>query len=142
MKYLTETKRLLRGNVGSKKGDVAVISLPQMKRGRPLLLGENLDNQVRSYIKAVHEKQGVINTAIIIACAEAIVRKMDKNLLKENAGPIEPIKPWTKSLLHQINCVKRKATTSAKVETSHFIELKEQFYYTLKLSLKWKMSII
>ena len=58
---------------------------------------------------------------------------MDKNLLRENGGPIELItKPWAKSLLYRINYVKRKATISAKVEPSHFVELKEQFLPDIK----------
>ena len=104
----------------------------RLKRGRPLLLGENLDHQVKSYISAVCEKQGIINTAITVACGEAIVKKVDKNLLKENGGPIDLTKVWAKSLLQHLNFVKRKATTSAKVEPSHFKELKEQFLLDIK----------
>ena len=84
-------KRLVKSSSGSRDGsrDVAVVSLPRLKRGRPLLLGENLDRQVKSYISAVREKQGIINTAITVACGEVIVKKTDKNLLRENSGPID-----------------------------------------------------
>ena len=130
VKYVSALKRLVKSGNGSR--DVAVVSLPRLKRGRPLLLGENLDCQVKSYISAVREKQGVINTAITVACGETIVKKTDKNLLRENGGPIELTKVWAKSLLQRLNFVKRKATTSAKVEPSHFKELKEQFLLDIK----------
>ena len=137
-KYVSEMKCLLKSSGGSasRRKDVAVQSLPRLKRGRPLLLGEGLDCQVKSYIRAIREKQGIINTAV--ACGEAIVRKPDKTLLKENGGPIEPTKVWAKSLLQQLNFVKRKATTSVKVEPSHFKELKENFFWMYKLLWKWR----
>ena len=106
-KYVSELKHLVKSSNGGSR-DVAVLSLPALKRGRPLLLGENLDRQVKSYISAVHEKQGIINTAITVACGEAIVKKTDKNLLRENGGPIELTKVWAKSLLQRLNFVKRK----------------------------------
>lgn len=62
--------------------------LPVKKGGRPLLLGEKLDTQVKSYLRAVCEGGGVVTTAITMAAATAIVRKGDRNLLSENGGPI------------------------------------------------------
>ena len=41
-KYVAEMKRLLKES-GSKEKDVEVKSLPQLKRGRPPLLGEEID---------------------------------------------------------------------------------------------------
>ena len=72
-----------------KAGETAdVHSLPTRKRGKPLLLGEKLDKEVKCYIGAVREGGGVINTAFTIAAATAIVRKTDRSLLAENGGPI------------------------------------------------------
>ena len=48
-----------------KKQDVELKSLPQLKRGRPPLLGENLDQQVISYIKEVREKKAIVTTAAV-----------------------------------------------------------------------------
>ena len=118
-KYISKLKCLVKSSSGNGRRDVAVLSLPRLKRGRPLLLGENLGCQVKSYISAVREKQGIINTAITVVCGEAIVKKTDKNFLRENGGPIELTKVWVKSLLQCLNFVKRKATTSNKVEPSH-----------------------
>ena len=89
-------------------------------------MGEEIDRQVISYIKEVHEKKGIITSG------EAIVNKVNKGLLKENGGSIELNSIWTKCLHQRINFVKRKATTSAKVEPSHFKKLKEQFFLDIK----------
>ena len=54
-----------------------VTCLPVKKRGRPLLIGEKLDDEGKSYIRAVRECGGVITISITIAAATAIVRKED-----------------------------------------------------------------
>ena len=133
-KYVSELKHLVKSSSGNGSRDIAVLSLPRLERGKLLLLGENLDHQVKCYlyISAVREKQRIINTAITVACDEAIVKKVDKNLLSENGGSIKLKKVWAKSLLQRLNFVKRKATTSAKVEPSHFKELKEQFFLDIR----------
>ena len=49
-------------------------------RGWPLLLGYELDNQVKCYIKDLRGKEGLyVDTTVVIACAEAIVNRADKN---------------------------------------------------------------
>ena len=105
-KYLAE--------VGLKKGagevDINVTSLTVKKRGRPLLLGEKLDEQVKHYLKAVREGGGVITTAITMASATAIVRRADRNLLSEYGGPILITANWAKSLLYRMGFVKRRGS--------------------------------
>jgi len=100
-------KRLLKESREKKKLDVEVKSLPQLKRGRPPLLGENLDRQVISYIKEVHEKKAIVTTAVTIVSGEAIVTKVNKGFLKEHGGPIDLTSVWAKSLHKQINFVKK-----------------------------------
>ncbi len=51
-------------------------------------IGEKLDEDVKSYIRAVRECGGVIMIANTIAAGTAIVRSEDRNLLTENGGPI------------------------------------------------------
>ena len=121
-KYLAEVKR--------RKS--AVKSLPVKKRGRPLLLGTKLDDDVKSYVKAVREAGGVITTSITIAAATAIVRQADRNLLFENGGPITLTTNWAKSLLFRLNFVKRRGSSTAKVSVQNFEELKEQFIADIK----------
>ena len=77
VKYVSELKHLVKSSSGNDSRDIIVLSLPRLTRGRPLLLGENLDHQVKIYISAVREKQGIISTAITVACGEAIFKKVD-----------------------------------------------------------------
>ena len=83
-KYIAEIGRKRKAG----ERDLSVKSLPVKKRGRPLLLGERLDAEVKCYVQAVREGGGVITTAITMAAATAIVRKSDRNLLAENGGQI------------------------------------------------------
>ena len=123
-KYLAEISRK------RKAGEtcyLSVKSLPVKKRGRPLLLGEELDTEVKRYIRAVREGGGVIDTAITMAAATAIVRKADRNLLAENGGPITITSNWAKSLLYWMNFVKRRGSSTAKMTVTNFEAVKEQF---------------
>ena len=100
------------------------------------MLGHELDDQVKSYIKDLRGKGGNVDTTVVIACTEAMVNRVDKRLLKDNGGRIDLSKTWAKSLLQRIGYVKRKATTSAKVEPSHFEELKEQYLLDIKAAVE------
>ena len=97
-----------------------------------MLLGTKLDDDVKSYVKAVREAGGVITTSITIAAATAIVRQADRNLLFENGGPITLTTNWAKSLLFRLNFVKRRGSSTAKVSVQNFEELKEQFIADIK----------
>ena len=123
-KYLAEISRKQKAG---ETCDLSVKSLPVKKRGRPLLLGEELDTEVKRYIQAVREGGGVINTAITMAAATAIVRKADRNLLAENGGPITITSNWAKSLLYRMNFVKRRGSSTAKMTVMNFEAVKEQF---------------
>ena len=131
-KYLAEVKR--------RKS--AVKSLPVKKRGRPLLLGTKLDDDVKSYVKAVREAGGVITTSITIAAATAIVRQADRNLLFENGGPITLTTNLAKSLLFRLNFVKRRGSSTAKVSVQNFEELKEQFIADIKAVVDMKIYLV
>ena len=113
-----------------------VDTLPLKKRGRPLLLGSELDDQVKCYIKDARAAGTPIDTAVVMASGEATVRKTDKNLLKDNGGPIDITKTWAKSLLSRLGFVKRKANSTAKVEPSHYEQLKEQYLLDIKVVVK------
>ena len=66
--------------------EVVVRELIDNKRGRPLLLGEEMDEQVRAYISELRANGCPINTAIVIATGQGIVKDYDSNLLSENGG--------------------------------------------------------
>ena len=94
LKYVAEVKLQVQN------GDTpAVCSLPSRKRGRPMLLGDKLDTDVKHYIRAVRDGGGVVNTRITAAAATAIVRKTDRNFLAENGGPITNTNGWAVSTL-------------------------------------------
>ena len=115
--YLKEMKRMTRF------GEEPIVKcIPLKKRGRPLLIGEKLDTEVKSYIRAVGECGGVI-TAITIAAATAIVMKEDRNLLAENGGPITFTKTRAKSLLCRLNFVKRRGSSAGKIMVHNFDEI-------------------
>ena len=123
-KYVAELNRKRKAG---ETDDLTVKALPVKKLGRPLLLGEKLDSQVKAYIQALREEGGVVTTSITMAAATAIVRKADRNLLGENGGPITITNNWAKSLLYRMNFVKRRGSSTAKLTVANFETLKEQF---------------
>ena len=127
VQYLNELAKRKRNGE-----ELLIKDLPQKKRGRPFLLGEQLDNQVEKYLKTLRDKGGVINTAIVMACAEGVITNHDSNLLASNGGYITITKDWAKSLLSRMGFVKRHASTSAKVSPQSFDKLKEQFLFDAK----------
>lgn len=106
--------------------------MPRKKRGRPLLLGEELDKKVKAYLLSLRSCGAVVNTAITLVCAQGIVINEDASLLDVNGGHISLSKHWAKNFLHRIGFVKRKGTTKAKVTVENFEVLKEQFLLDIK----------
>lgn len=127
--YTHELKMKCRESNESKP---VVTELLQKKRGRPLLLRNELDEYVKTYLHFIRVKGGVVNTAIAIACAKGIVINRDSNLLACNGGHIVLTKHWGKYLLWRMGLVKRKATTKAKVTVEHFENVKAQFLLDIK----------
>ena len=113
-------------------------SLPVKKRGRPLLLGEQLDTEVKCYIQAVREGDGVIIKAITMTAATAIVRKSDRNPLAGNGGPITITSNWAKSLLGRMNFVRRRGSSTAKMTVTNFEAVKEQFLLDVNAVVEMK----
>ena len=72
-----ERKRKMRDD------NMNVEELPEKKKGRPLALGDELDAQVRQYILHLRDKGAVVNTAIVQACAEGIVKTMTSTCLHQ-----------------------------------------------------------
>ena len=126
--YLSELATKKR--VGDEK--MSVDRLPVAGRGRPLLLGKDLDHQVQAYISSLREAGGVVNTAIVIAAATGIVRRHDSNLLAANGGHIVFSKHWAQYMLERMGYVKRKATSKAKVTVENLSALKQQYLLDIK----------
>ena len=62
--------------------------LPCKKRGRPTLLGHDLDTQVQLYLKKVRESGGVVSARIAIAAARGIIMA---SVIKQNYKNLEVI---------------------------------------------------
>ena len=58
-----------------------ITELPSKKRGRPFLLGTELDRKVKAYWLSLRSCGAVVNTAITLACAKGIVINEDPGLL-------------------------------------------------------------
>ena len=130
-KYLQEiAKRRCAGQ------ELDVKELPNQKTGRPLLLGDELDRQVQSYILELRNNGGVINSAITIAVAQGIVTNFDSNLLVQNGGHVDLTKSWAKYLLRRLGFVKRRSSTKAKISASNFDQLQKQFCYDAKVFIE------
>ena len=119
----------LKESIHSLSSDLPNIvrELVPKKRGRPLLIGEELDEQVREYIRELRREGVVINSDVAIAVGTGIVMNSDANLLVANGGHIDLTKHWAKYLLSRMGFVKRRVNTKAKVTVEHFDELKKLF---------------
>ena len=112
-----------------KAGDshLTVTKLPSSKRGRPLMLGERLDSEVQSYIKALQNEGGVVTTPVVLAIATAVVESSDRTQLAKYGGPINITSHWAKSLLSRMKFVKRRGGSTKKILVSNFDDVKEQY---------------
>ena len=111
---------------------VEVTELPQKRRGRPLLIGEELEEEVKLFIKASRAEGTVVNTETVMGTARGVVISHDANLLAENGGYINITKEWAQRVLQQMGLVKRKGTTKAKVLPSDFEKVKRQFLFDVR----------
>ena len=57
-----------------------IIELQPKKRGRPLILGKDLDDAIQKYILSIREADGIVNTAIVIAGARGILKSMNRTI--------------------------------------------------------------
>ena len=118
--------------LAKRKNDELPKELPPKKRGRPLLVGNELDAQVQLYVKELRSNEAIINTAIVMATAEGLVQHHDVNLLAKQGGPIAITKHWARSLLLRMHYVKRRGNAKAKVNPLDFEELKALFAFDIK----------
>ena len=94
--------------------------------GRPLLLGEEIDRQVKKYLR---EQGTAVNMVIAIVTAEGVVRSVDANLLACNGGGIHLTKVWARSLLNRMGMMKRRVSSRAKVDIENFVGIKKNFFW-------------
>ena len=116
----------LREKRARDEGVVAILRCH--KRGRRLLVGDVIDNQVQSYLRRVHDGGGVVTAKIAVAAARGILLACDWSKLAEFSEHIRLGSSWAYSLLNRMKFVQRKATTSkSKLPVERFAEIKEQF---------------
>ena len=110
------------------ESDQDISHLSAKKRGRKVLLGEDLDMKVQLYLRKVREGGGAISARIAMAAARGILCKCNRSMLAENGGSIQLNRHWAHSLLNRMNFVQRKATTSlSKLTMTDFKECKREF---------------
>ena len=110
-----------------KLGDDIVPELLPMKRGRPLLIGDELDRQVREYILDTRRVGGDINTAVVIAGGTGIVMSQNPSLLKGmKDGKLT--KDWANYVLQLMGFVKGKQQQRLRLMSKILKKSKNCFY--------------
>ena len=107
--------------------DLTVSDLPVKKRGRPLLLGKNLDKQVQEYILKLCEHGCAVNTTVVIAAARGLSRMIDRTRLSECGWPATLSVSWAKSLLRRINFTKRRVSTKSLTPSQDLEKVRTEF---------------
>ena len=78
--------------------DEDIAELPHKKRGRPFLLGKDIDEQVQLYLHKIQENGGVITASVAVSAAKGIMKSCDVTQLAEFGGHIETVGiPFAKS---------------------------------------------
>ena len=106
----------------------SVKALPTKPMGRPLLIGEEADQQVCDYVRFLRDSGSAVDTSVVIATGEGVLASIDANLLK--TCPLT--KDWAKSLLMRMGMVKRKESSKAKIDVERFAIIKEAFLLDVK----------
>ena len=110
-----------------KEEDLTVGDLPLKKRGRPLLLGKNLEKQVQKYILKLCEHGCAVNTMVVIAAAMGLSRLIDQIHLSECGGPATLSGSWANSLLKCMNFIKRRISTKSLTPSQDLEEIQMEF---------------
>ena len=77
-----------RENNRSTDGPVTIKALQTKERGRPLLLGDELDAAVQEYIQSLRLANGVVNTIVVMAAAEGIISAKNISMFSSHGGHI------------------------------------------------------
>ena len=78
------------------------------EKGCLLLIREELEKQVHDYFYVLRKNGTSVNTVIVIAGGEGIVKSKDANLLAANDGTTTLGKDWAKYVLKRMGWVKRR----------------------------------
>ena len=97
------------------------------------MLGDELDDQVKSYVQYPRTKGTPVNIIIVLGIASGIVKNHDSSVLASNRGHIVLVKQWAIHFLSHMGYVKRRGSTAAKVAVSNYEELRQQFLLDIKV---------
>ena len=123
-------------SLGTASSSTDITELNEKKRGRPLLVGEDVDYYVKQFLCEVQDCGGVVNTTITLATAKGIILAKDSNLLIENGRHIDLTKEWAQRLMSRMGLVKSKASTGVKVDPEVFKDLQTQFLSDIRTVVK------
>ena len=113
---------------GGDSSENEIAELPPKKRGRPLLLRKNMDEQLKLYLKNIRDQGGIVTASIAVAAARGIVMAVDRQQLAKFGGHIKLSREWAYHLLARMKFVKRKATTAKSKHTPEdFAAVKQAF---------------
>ena len=104
-----------------------IMEITNKKRGRPVAVGKELDEEIQHYIKNLRMSGGIVNRSVAQAAARGIVTARKPSLLKENGGSLDLGRGWVESFLRRMGYVKRKGTKAARHVPQDFSELKQNF---------------
>ena len=97
---MEQHKKLAESQEASTSGEPIIITELETKpRGRPLLLGVELDTLVQEFVNNLGAAGGAVNTTIVMGAAEGIVSYHDASKLSSHGGHIEITKSWAKPIL-------------------------------------------
>ena len=114
----------------TKTGDAKeVTNLEFAKCGHKVILGEQLDAEVRQYIQRLRDNGTSISTALVQAAAEGYLLGRDRTVLVQYGGHVSLTMDWACSILIRMGYVKRKDTTKAntKLPKCVYLRLKASF---------------
>jgi len=102
--------------------------LPEKKRGRGFLLGNDFDQLLQLYLNKIQSSSGPIIARIAMAAACGLLLAGNRHKLVENGGHVKLNRQWAYSLFKQMNLVPRKPMTSkSKHSVKKFAKVKKEF---------------
>ena len=107
------------------------VALLTKKRGRPLLLPEEID-ELTKFIKGLRLCGSPVSSSIVLAAAKGIVHHKAPSLLKQYFGSLELKKSWAFSFLSRHGYVKRKATRASRKVPDDFEGVKSIYLGNIK----------
>ena len=95
----------MKGNRGDPSDNEIAELLPK-KRGRPLLLGKNVNEQVQLYLLKIRENGGIVTASVVVAATMGILMSRDRTQLAEFGSHLELSRQWAYHLLGRMKFVK------------------------------------